>query len=131
MDIVELIVAVGIGLVGGIASGLFGVGGGAIFVPAMVILLDEDQHTAQGVSLAVIVLTAVAGSYVNLTNDNVDSRVFRAVTPAAVVAVLVGAYIASLVSGETLQRIFGIAIVLVALRMLYATWRYRRVEVPD
>jgi uncharacterized membrane protein YfcA len=131
MDIVELIVAVGIGLVGGIASGLFGVGGGAIFVPAMVILLDEDQHTAQGVSLAVIVLTAVAGSYVNLTNDNVDARVFRAVTPAAVVAVLVGAYIASLVSGETLQRIFGIAIVLVALRMLYATWRYRRVEVPD
>jgi uncharacterized membrane protein YfcA len=68
---------------------------------------------------------------VNLTNDNVDSRVFRAVTPAAVVAVLVGAYIASLVSGEALQRIFGIAIVLVALRMLYATWRYRRVEVPD
>jgi uncharacterized membrane protein YfcA len=131
MDIVELIVAVGIGLVGGIASGLFGVGGGAIFVPAMVILLDEDQHTAQGVSLAVIVLTAVAGSYVNLTNDNVDARVFRAVTPAAVVAVLAGAYIASLVSGEALQRIFGIAIVLVALRMLYATWRYRRVEVPD
>ena len=131
MDIVELIVAVGIGLVGGVASGLFGVGGGAIFVPAMVILLDEDQHTAQGVSLAVIVLTAVAGSYVNLTNDNVDARVFRAVTPAAVVAVLAGAYIASLVSGEALQRIFGIAIVLVALRMLYATWRYRRVEVPD
>ena len=131
MDIVELIVAVGIGLVGGVASGLFGVGGGAIFVPAMVLLLNEDQHTAQGVSLAVIVLTAIAGSYVNLTHENVDSRVFRAVTPAAVVAVLAGSYIASLLSGEALQRIFGIAVVMVAIRMLYATWRSRRIAMPD
>jgi uncharacterized protein len=131
MDIVELIVAVGIGLVGGVASGLFGVGGGAIFVPAMVLLLNEDQHTAQGVSLAVIVLTAIAGSYVNLTHDNVDSKVFRAVTPAAVVAVLVGSYMASLLSGEALQRIFGIAVVVVAIRMLYAAWRSRRIAMLD
>jgi uncharacterized protein len=131
MDIVELIVAVGVGLVGGIASGLFGVGGGAIFVPAMVILLDQDQHTAQGVSLAVIVLTAAAGSYVNLRHHNVDAKTFRAVTPVAVAAVLAGSYIASLLSGEALQRIFGIAVVLVAIRMFYATWRSRRVAASD
>ena len=126
MDIAEILVAVCVGLVGGIASGLFGVGGGAIFVPAMVILLGEEQHTAQGVSLAVIVLTALAGSWVNVRHENVEIKVFAAVTPIAVVAVLAGSYVANLLSGETLQRIFGVAIVLVSIRMFYATWRWRR-----
>ncbi|HET9201141.1 MAG TPA: sulfite exporter TauE/SafE family protein [Dehalococcoidia bacterium] len=128
MELGELLIAVAVGLVGGIASGLFGVGGGAIFVPAMVILLGEDQHTAQGVSLAVIVLTALAGSYVNVKHDNLERSVFLAVMPMAVIAVVVGSYLANLLSGETLQRIFGVAVIVVALRMFYASFRARRMR---
>lgn len=125
MDALEIVIAILTGLVGGVASGLFGVGGGAIFVPAMVLLLGEEQHTAQGVSLAVIVLTATSGTYVNLRHRNVERNVFAAVTPVAVIAVLAGSYLANLLSADVLQRIFGVAVVLVALRMFYATWRGR------
>ena len=126
MDALAIVIAILTGLVGGVASGLFGVGGGAIFVPAMVLLLGEEQHTAQGVSLAVIVLTATSGTYVNLRHQNVERTVFAAVTPVAVIAVLAGSYLANLLSADVLQRIFGVAVVLVALRMFYATWRGRR-----
>lgn len=125
---VELIAAVLLGFLGGVASGLFGVGGGAIFVPAMVLLLGEPQHSAQGVSLAIIVVTATSGSYVNLRNRNIEGRVFVLVTPAAVVAVLAASYVASQLSGETLQRIFGVAVILVALRTFYEAWRRRGAE---
>lgn len=126
MDAVDVLVAIAVGLIGGVASGLFGVGGGAIFVPAMVLLLGEEQHTAQGVSLAVIVLTAISGSYVNLRHNNVERTVFAAVTPVAVIAVLGSSYVANQLSAETLQRIFGVAVVLVALRMFWTTWRSRQ-----
>jgi uncharacterized membrane protein YfcA len=125
MDAVDVLVAIAVGFIGGVASGLFGVGGGAIFVPAMVLLLGEEQHTAQGVSLAVIVLTAISGSYVNLRHNNVEKTVFAAVTPVAVIAVLGSSYVANQLSAETLQRIFGVAVVLVALRMFWTTWRDR------
>lgn len=121
---IDLLVAILVGFIGGVASGLFGVGGGAIFVPAMVLLLDEPQHSAQGVSLGIIVITAMSGSYVNMRNRNIDFRVFSLVTPVAVAAVLVGAYAASLLSSETLQRIFGVAVILVALRTFYDSWRH-------
>ncbi|MEX2237481.1 MAG: sulfite exporter TauE/SafE family protein [Dehalococcoidia bacterium] len=121
--LLELLVSIGVGFIGGVGAGLFGVGGGAIFVPALVLLLGEEQHGAQGVSLAVIVATATSGSIVNLRHRNVDLRAFAAVTPVAVVAVLIGAYLASVLPGDTLKRIFGAAVLLVGLRMLYTSLR--------
>ena len=57
----EEIFALVIGFIGGFAGGLLGIGGGAIYIPAMVLILDEQQHLAQGASLAAIISTAVVG----------------------------------------------------------------------
>jgi hypothetical protein len=129
MDVLDVLVAVLTGLLGGVASGLLGIGGGAVFVPAMVLLLDEPQHAAQGASLAVIVLTATSGTIVNVSHDNVDYRIFSRVMPAAVVAVLLGSYVASLMSADTLQTLFGVVVVAVASRMLLSTFRRQSQEV--
>ena len=51
-----------IGLIGGVTSGLFGVGGGVVMVPAMMLLLNLDIKPAIGTSLAVIVPTALMGT---------------------------------------------------------------------
>jgi uncharacterized membrane protein YfcA len=47
----DLLAILFLGLLGGIVSGMLGVGGGIVFVPTLVVLLAEEQHVAQGVSL--------------------------------------------------------------------------------
>lgn len=63
-----------IGAAAGIASGLAGIGGGTVLVPAMVFLLGMDQHTAEGTSLLAILFTAAAATRVNVANRFVDWR---------------------------------------------------------
>src|SRR3972149_5461773 len=67
----EIFAALAIGLVGGFAGGLLGIGGGAIYVPAMVLLLHEQQHLAQGASLAAIIATGIAGGLTHPPRQNV------------------------------------------------------------
>ena len=57
----DVLLIFGVGLLAGVLSGLFGVGGGVLLVPAMVIVLGYGQHLAQGTSLLVIIPTAIAG----------------------------------------------------------------------
>jgi len=82
---VEIVLLLLIGLVGGFAGGLLGVGGGAIYVPAMVLLLDEQQHLAQGASLAAIIATGLVGGLTHLRRQNVDVPTVVWVAPPAVV----------------------------------------------
>jgi uncharacterized protein len=128
MDAVEIVVAVLAGVIGGIASGLFGVGGGAIFVPTLVLLLDEPQHAAQGTSLGIIIVTAISGTLVNARYRNIDYDVMTRVAPVAVIAVVIGSYLASLLSEDALQKVFGVAVVAVALRMIYDTLKKRGIK---
>ncbi len=113
------------GLIGGALAGMLGIGGGAIFVPALVILLGTEQIVAQGTSLAVIVLTATVGTVQHLRNGTVDMGVTRWTAPLAVPCGFAGAWLAGELDADTLQRIFGAVIVLVAVRMLLQSVRQR------
>lgn len=125
----EFILGLAIGLVGGIAGGLLGVGGGIVFVPALVLLGGVDQHTAQGVSLAVIVPTAISGSLTNARRGLIDGTVARWVTPLALVAGAAGAALAGVLNAEVLTRIFGLVLVYAGTRTLLAL-RRPRAEFP-
>ena len=72
------LLAVAIGLVGGLTSGLFGVGGGIIMVPALVMLMHTEMKTAVATSLAVIVPTTLAGSLLNHSFGRIDWRLVAA-----------------------------------------------------
>jgi len=121
----EVLAALAIGLTGGIAGGLLGVGGGIIFVPALVLLLDVGQHTAQGISLAVIVPTAISGSLTNARGGWIDAGVARWVTPPAIVAGVAGATFAGFIGGDLLTRIFGLVLVYAGARTLLSLYRSR------
>lgn len=88
------ILVVAIGLAGGLLSGLFGVGGGVIFVPALVTLLGLPQRRAQGTSLAVILPTAIVGLLTYAHARPIDVRL---AVPTAIGAVLFAFISASLV----------------------------------
>ncbi|MBI2927787.1 MAG: sulfite exporter TauE/SafE family protein [Verrucomicrobia bacterium] len=110
-----------IGLLSGITSGLFGVGGGIVMVPAMVLFLSppiRDIKQAIGTSLAVIIPTALMGSYKHFLQGNVEWRTALALALFAVPGGYLGAWLTTQISADNLKRVFGGFIVLVGLRLL-------------
>jgi len=110
-----------IGLGSGIASGLFGVGGGIIMVPAMVYFLSppiKDIKQAIGTSLIVIIPTALMGSFKHYQQGNIDWRTALSLAPLAVAGSYLGAWLTTQVSADSLKRGFGAFIVLVGVKLL-------------
>ena len=119
----EILALLLIGFVGGFAGGLLGIGGGAIYVPAMVLILGEDQHVAQGISLAAIIATAIVGGYTHLRQRNVDVRTVLWVAPVAVVAGFTAALFADSLDASTLRRVFAIVGLYFSLTMIIGALR--------
>jgi uncharacterized membrane protein YfcA len=110
-------------LVSGLFAGLAGIGGGVVIVPAGVFLLSLDQHVAQGTSLLAIVLTAVAGSVVNLRNKRVRLNDSFIIGAGGVAGSLIGSRLALGIEGRTLSLLFGFLVLFVAIRTLYLSLR--------
>lgn len=111
-----------IGLVSGIVSGLFGVGGGIVMVPAMVLLLSppiRDIKQAVGTSLVVIIPTALMGSYKHFTQGNIEWRTALSLAPLAIAGSYLGAWLTTRISADNLKRAFGGFIILVGVRLLF------------
>jgi len=120
VNMVNIILYLLLGLFAGIISGLIGIGGGIIIVPALVYLFGLTQHQAQGTTLALLVppigllaaWTYYKHGYVNLT-------IAGFVCLGFFVGGLLGAKIAVGLSNVILRRIFGIALLLVSLYMIF------------
>lgn len=108
-----------IGLVGGAASGMFGIGGGIVMVPAMIFLLQQEPKVAVGTSLAVIVPTAIIGSFRHHGFANVDWRIVLMLAPTALIGGWFGPQLAEAISNLALKRAFGCVLLLAAARLLF------------
>jgi uncharacterized protein len=127
LDATGWLIGLAVGLFTGVVSGLMGIGGGNIVVPASTILFGMEQHQAQGVSLLVIVPTALAGAWTHYRRGNVDLRVAVLLSIGAVVGGFIGARVAQLVPGDSLRVIFGILLFYFAMRYLgVETWLRQR-----
>lgn len=118
----QYLLAALIGLVGGVTSGLFGVGGGVIMVPAMLLLLCppvRDIKQAVGTSLVVIVPTALMGMMKHHAQDNVNWRIAALLVPTAVAGSYLGARLVALLHADDLKKLFGGFLILVGLRLLF------------
>ena len=111
-----------IGLLSGITSGLFGVGGGIVMVPAMLFLLSppiRDIKQAIGTSLVVIIPTALVGSFKHYQQSNVHWPTAAALVPLAIAGSWLGAWLTTQIESSSLKRAFGGFIVLVGFRLLF------------
>jgi uncharacterized membrane protein YfcA len=115
----NIVAAIGIGLLAGVLSGMLGIGGGTIAIPGMVLLLEVEQHTAQGVSLGAMLLAAMVGAVVHYRQGNVKLNVALWIAPVAVVFSILGAWAAGMISAEWLTRVFAIALLALGLRLLF------------
>jgi len=106
-----------IGLCAGLLSGFLGIGGGSIIVPGMVLILGVAQHLAQGVALLVFIPTASLGAYAYYRRGNVDLKVALWLFIGGLAGVIWGAWLAHLIPGLELRKIFGLFAVILGARM--------------
>lgn len=110
-----------IGLLSGLTSGLFGVGGGIVMVPAMAFLLKLDFKVAIGTSLAVMVPSALMGAIKHYDLGHVNLKVALAIIPVALICSFGGAWLTQEIPNVALKRGFGGLLLLVGLRLLVSS----------
>ena len=112
-----------VGCIGGVLAGLFGVGGGILFVPTLTLILGLTQLHAEASSLLAILPTAVIGTWRQYGYGNVDVRAAALVGLASVAGVQGGVLLAEALPEEVLRRLFGALLVMTAGQI---AWRARR-----
>jgi uncharacterized protein len=120
MSSTTIILAVLAGLGAGVLSGLFGVGGGILFVPALV-ALGLGQIDATATSLLAIVPTAAVGIWRQSAYGNMRVRPALMIGVASVVSVEAGVQIATSLPEHVLRRLFGVLLLAVATQMAWKT----------
>ncbi len=116
---IALVVA--IGLVGGLFAGLFGVGGGIVFVPTLALGLGLPQIHAEATSLLAILPTAVVGSWRQHRYGNVDLRAGATIGIASIAGVQLGVVLAEALPEATLRRLFGVLLLVTAAHLVWRT----------
>lgn len=111
-----------IGLVAGIAGGVFGIGGGAIMVPAMVLLMSMDQKFATGTSIAAQILPiGLLAAIVYYRNGNLNIKYAVVIAIGLLVGNLFGALFANqpYISSETVKKMYGVFLLAISARYLF------------
>lgn len=115
-----LTAAIVIGLLAGLLGALCGVGGGIVMVPAFIAAFGFDQKQAVATSMAVIILTAIAATANNARAGGlIDWKIVFAVGLASALSAWFGSNLMRSLSNHTLTRIFGVALVVFGVRMLW------------
>jgi uncharacterized protein len=114
-------IAIALGLVAGILAGMFGIGGGILFVPTL-IALGLGHHEALGTSLLAIIPTVLVGTWRQARYGNVRWRAAFILGGVAAVAAQGGVSLAESLSDATLRRLFAGLLVLIAGQI---AWRAR------
>lgn len=112
-----------IGLLTGALAGLFGVGGGILFVPALALGLGLTQLHAEATSLLAIIPTAVVGTWRQTRYGNVDVRAAAAVGLASILGVQGGVLVAESMPEHLLRKLFGALLLVTAAQI---AWRASR-----
>lgn len=120
-----LLVYLVLGAFAGVLAGLFGIGGGLVIVPVLILSFgfqgvssEVATHLAVGTSLATIIFTSVSSIRSHHVKNAVRWDLFRPMLAGIVAGAVVGVWTASLIAGDSLQAIIGVFVILVAIRML-------------
>ena len=106
-----------LGGLAGLASGFLGVGGGIVKVPAMVLVLGVPIHVAVATSAFMITLTVTAGFVGHALNGHVAFAITPLLAPSLVLGAYLGARLSHRVRAPFLRRVFGLALLCVAVKM--------------
>jgi uncharacterized membrane protein YfcA len=119
MSIETILLLIIVGLAAGVLSGMVGVGGGIIVVPALVIFLGFSQHQAQGTSLGLLLLPVGILAVMNYYNKGyIDIKVVAIMSIAFVLGGWLGSKLSLSLPQDTVKKIFAIVLFYTAFRMM-------------
>jgi uncharacterized membrane protein YfcA len=108
-----------LGLIAGVLSGLLGIGGGIFIIPALIFLLGFSQQTAQGTTLAMMVPPiGLLAAWAYYKAGFVDLKIAGLMCIGFFVGGFFGAKFATAIPEATLSRIFGVAMLIVSVKMI-------------
>jgi uncharacterized membrane protein YfcA len=120
----SVVLVLGIGLAAGILSGVFGIGGGVIIVPALIYMAGFRQHSATGTSLAVLLPPIGIGAmWEYYRHGNVNLRVAMIMAIAVFAGGWLGAIVANRVAGPYLRLAFGLFVVVLGVSLIFGALR--------
>ncbi len=111
---------IGLGALAGVLAGLLGVGGGVIIVPVLVLAQRVEQHTAQGVSLLMIIPTALVGAVSHARHGQVATRLLPPLMLGGAAGALGGAFLADRIDAPALSRLFALFLLPVSAQMMWS-----------
>lgn len=116
----EIIILIAIGIAGGLVSGLFGVGGGIIMVPAFVFVLGMSQHQAQGTSVALMLFPiGVLAAYNYYKMGNVDIKAALIVAATFVIGGYFGSKLSLQLDAQLLKKLFGSLMLIASIKLIF------------
>lgn len=108
-----------LGLVAGVVSGLFGVGGAIVIIPGLVMLAKMPQHTAHGTSLAALLLpVGLLGTLEYYKRGQVNIAYAAVIAVGLLIGAYFGARLAGSISDVMLRKAFGVFLLLVSVKLL-------------
>jgi len=120
MELQTVLILLLIGLFAGVLSGVIGIGGGIIIVPALVYFIGFSQRTAQGTSLAILLLpVGLLGVIQFYKAGYVDVKVTAVIALAFFIGSYFGSRIALTISQEILKKCFAVLLIIIAVKMLF------------
>ena len=115
----EIIILLCIGLIAGMLSGMVGIGGGVIIVPALVYFLGLTQHQAQGTTLFMLVMPrGILGVMNYYKAGHIDMKTSLIIASTFVIGSYFGSKFSITIDQKMLKKIFGIIMLLVSLKMI-------------
>ena len=103
----------------------WGVGGGTLLLLVMTLFLGADQRTAQGVNLLFFLPTAASALLCHWKNGVLDRPTLKAAVPFAVLAALMGAWVATAVDTQVLRKPFGVYLILSGIGMVWPKGKHK------
>ncbi|RPI79283.1 MAG: sulfite exporter TauE/SafE family protein [Desulfobacteraceae bacterium] len=116
----KVIILLSAGALTGLISGMMGVGGGSLMVPAMVLLVGMNQHLAQGSSLLAMIPAGAAGAWTHHKLGNVQTDLLYGLIPGVIGGAFLGSSIANYLPENILRVVFGVVIIWTGILFLRA-----------
>jgi hypothetical protein len=121
MTVTQLIILMIIGILSGLLAGVFGVGGAIIVIPALVFILGLSQHDAQGTSLAFMLPpVGILATWNYWKAGHVNWKFALVLSLTFVVGAYLGSQLSVNISDKLLRRIFGVLLIIMALKMIFS-----------
>jgi len=117
----QLIILILIGLFSGILSGVFGIGGAIIVIPALVFIIGLSQHEAQGTSLAFMLPpVGILAAWNYWKEGYVNWKIALVLSITFVVGAYLGSHFTLNISDKTLRKLFGVLMIVMAIKLIFS-----------